>query len=651
MYFARHGYVYALVDVRGRGNSGGTFDPFAQEARDGYDVVEWLARQPLVQRQGGDVGRLLRGLRPVGHRQGAAAAPRHHRPRRLGPPRASTSRSANNIFYSYDMQWLTYTSGRAKNTLTCSATARFWSQKYREMYLAHRPFRELDRIVGNPSPIFQPGSPTPPTTTTGRRWRPRPEQFAKIDLPILTITGHYDGDQPGALTYYRDHLRYASPAARDRHYLIIGPWDHAGTRTPNAEVGGLTFGAASVLDLNALHKEWYDWTMKGGPPPRLPGEEGRLLRGRPRGRDVEARRLPGGDRRRAAHPLSQLSKARPGTPSTPAISRTARPAAAAAPDRYVYDPLDVRPAEALEREIPGNLVDQSAALNLLGNGAVYHSEPFAEATEISGQVKLTLWIALDVPDTDFQADLYEILPDGGSVLLTSDNLRARYRDSLEKETLVPKGEIVRYDFTGFTWFSRRVSKGSRLRLVISCPNTVGGQKNYNSGGVVADETAKDARTAHVAIYHDAGASERAGDPARPLRRAGPEWDTISLAILHNDPRRRTRLSSQPVRPVRKESEDGWKIRAEEGQRRAVPLQPQGGQRPGDPGERALHREAGRAQRHRVGQAQRPDRRALRAQGDQERRALLRPQGLQRPGRRPERDATPPPPPWRAGSSR
>src|SRR4051794_41984896 len=46
MYFARHGYVYALVDVRGRGDSGGVFDPFAQEARDGYDAVEWLARQP-----------------------------------------------------------------------------------------------------------------------------------------------------------------------------------------------------------------------------------------------------------------------------------------------------------------------------------------------------------------------------------------------------------------------------------------------------------------------------------------------------------------------------------------------------------------------------------------------------------------------------
>jgi predicted acyl esterase len=52
-------------------------------------------------------------------------------------------------------------------------------------------------------------------------------------------------------------------------------------------------------------------------------------------------------------------------------------------------------------------------------------------------------------------------------------------------------------------FSRRISKGSRLRLVISSPNTPGVEKNYNSGGVVADETAKDARTAHVTLYHDA----------------------------------------------------------------------------------------------------------------------------------------------------
>ncbi|HEV3149152.1 MAG TPA: CocE/NonD family hydrolase, partial [Chthoniobacterales bacterium] len=46
-YFASHGYAFALVDVRGRGNSGGEFEPFANEPHDGRDVVEWLAQQPF----------------------------------------------------------------------------------------------------------------------------------------------------------------------------------------------------------------------------------------------------------------------------------------------------------------------------------------------------------------------------------------------------------------------------------------------------------------------------------------------------------------------------------------------------------------------------------------------------------------------------
>jgi hypothetical protein len=112
-------------------------------------------------------------------------------------------------------------------------------------------------------------------------------------------------------------------------------------------------------------------------------------------------------------------------------------------------------------------------------------------------------MALDVPDTDFQVALYEIRPDGSSVYLSGDQMRARYRNSLETAEPVPPGEILRYTFDHFTWFSRQVAKGSRLRLVISSPNSVYQEMNYNSGGVVADETAKDARTAHITLYHDA----------------------------------------------------------------------------------------------------------------------------------------------------
>jgi predicted acyl esterase len=109
---------------------------------------------------------------------------------------------------------------------------------------------------------------------------------------------------------------------------------------------------------------------------------------------------------------------------------------------------------------------------------------------------------MDVPDTDFSATLYEILPDGTSVQLTGDLIRARYRESLAQEKLVKPGEVNQYTFDGFTFFSRQVAKGSRLRLVLNCPNSIYSEKNYNSGGVVAEETARDARTAHITVYHD-----------------------------------------------------------------------------------------------------------------------------------------------------
>jgi predicted acyl esterase len=173
------------------------------------------------------------------------------------------------------------------------------------------------------------------------------------------------------------------------------------------------------------------------------------------------------------------------------------------PDRWVYDPLDTRFADLEREEIKDNLTDQRYALNLFGNGLVYHSQPFDVDTEITGFLKLAAWITLDVPDTDFQVNVSEILSNGKHILLAQDFLRARYRESLRQEKLITPGEINRYEFDCFTFFSRRVARNSRLRLIISCPNSIQIQKNYNSGGVIAEESGKDARVAHVTLHHDA----------------------------------------------------------------------------------------------------------------------------------------------------
>jgi uncharacterized protein len=496
-YFARHGYVFVLVDARGRGSSEGAFTPFAQEARDGYDVVEWLARQSWCN---GKVA--MWGGSYAGYDQWATA--------KEFPPHLATIVPAaaafpgvdfpfgRQIFYPYDLQWTTLTSGATANFNLFGETA-FWISKYSRLYREHRPFVELPEIVGNRGTAFETWVRHPHPDAYWDAMAPTAADFARLELPILTITGAYDGDQRGALEFYRRHLTHASPAAQARHFLVIGPWDHAGTRTPRKSIGGWEFGDASLVDLNDLHRRWYDWTMKDGPRPEflekrvayyLAGaEEWKYVDGLPVA--TEQRRLylgsPGGDARDAFH----------------SGTLTAAPPADPEPDRYLYDPLDTRPAELEEQQNEAYITDQRAVLALDGDGLVYGSEPLAQETEVTGRVKAVLWIALDVPDTDFEVDLYEILPDGRSVALSQDLLRARYRLSPREPHLVEPGKVERYDFDAFTFFSRRLAKGSRLRLVVTSPNSIYLEKNYNAGGVVAEESGADARTAHVVVYHDA----------------------------------------------------------------------------------------------------------------------------------------------------
>jgi len=496
IYMARNGYAFAVVDTRGRGNSEGIFEPFANEGRDGFDIVEWVAKQPWsngkVAMWGGSYG---------GFDQWATA--------KEFPPHLVTIvpvaspclgvdfPMTNNIFSSDDIQWIALTSGRTANTNLFDESS-FWLGKYTELFLKHMPFRMLDQVVGNPSPTFQKWLDHPTPDQYWNAMGPDAEQYARIQIPILTITGDYDGDQRGALTYYKRHMQYGSTTAKSEHFLVIGPWDHAGTWIPRQEIGGLKFGSSSLIDLNNLHKEWYDWTMKGGPKPEFL-------------KKLVAYYVPGLEQWKYVDTYDEIAK------STMVLYLSSDGRAndvfhsgelnvdrsqKSETDKFVYDPLDVRSVDLQNEEVSDVLLDQTGALNLFGNGLVYHSAPFDRDTEITGSPKFEVWISMDVPDTDFEVLLYEVLPSGTTILISDDMLRARYRESLTQPKLVKPGEILQYEFQTFQFFSRWFEKGSRIRLVLRSPNSIQTEKNYNRGGAIADESGKDAITAHIIVYHD-----------------------------------------------------------------------------------------------------------------------------------------------------
>jgi uncharacterized protein len=510
-YFASHGYAFALVDVRGRGNSGGEFEPFVNDARDGHDLVEWFAKQPFcdgkVAMWGGsyagfDQWATAKGLPPhlATIVPAAAAHPGLDYP------------ATENVGLTYDMQWYTFTSGRTGQQ-NLFGDQKFWRTKFLDAYKKYIPFKSLDSFVGNPSVNFQRVIEHPMVDAYYDAMVPTREQFQKITIPVLTITAQYDGDELGALRYYRDHLANSAPEVRAKHFLVIGPWDHAGTRTPTDEVAGVKFGPGAVIDLNDLHQKWYDWTMKSGPKPEFlknhvayyllaPGNSG--ANGEWKYADnLESLVANPKTFYLATGPVLGNGVFRSGSlnETYPKEGERMIP-----PGKFIYDPLDTTRGETVDGLDPKEKtagIDQTYPLSIAKDGLVYHTEALPNETPFIGCPAVTLWVSIDTPDVDLSAHLYEIQPDGTSIVLWSDTRRLRYRDSLREAKLVKPGEIVRCDFNPGLFVARRLMKGSRLRLVVSSPNSIHVQKNYCSGGVVAEETAKDARTCHVQVYHDA----------------------------------------------------------------------------------------------------------------------------------------------------
>ena len=495
IYFEQRGYVFVAIDSRGRGNSEGIFEPFVNEARDGYDIVEWLAAQPWCDGQvamwGGSYGGYVQWM-------ALRESPPHLK---TIVPTASAAAGVDfpfykNIFSPFEIQWHTYISGVTRN-MTIMNDPEFWIQKFQEMYQNHLPYSEFDHVVGNTSTFFQTWVAHPHPDEYWDKMSIPPEQYERINIPILTITGHYDDDQPGAMEYYRMHMS-SNASSKEDHYLIVGPWDHAGTRDPKAEFGGLKFAEAATLDMNNLHKEWYDWTMKGGKKPAfLKKRVAYYVMGEEKWKYADSLEAIG------SSPKKMYLCSSDGANDIFHSGTLEDHILESAPcDIFTYDPLDKRAGDLEHVQVQDYLTDQTYDLNLFGNGLVYHCVPFTRDTEITGWVKLFAWISMDVPDTDFRVNLSEVLSTGKVIKLTQDFLRARYRESNRGEKLVTPGEINLYTFDGFTFLSRRIAKNSRLRLIISCPNTIYLEKNYNSGGVVAEESGKDAQTAHVTLHHD-----------------------------------------------------------------------------------------------------------------------------------------------------
>lgn len=492
-YFSTRGYPYLAVDMRGRGDSEGEFAPFGSEVNDGHDIVDWIAKQPFC--NGKVAGN---GHSWVGYTQWAAV----HGGAKLATivPLSSPWVGLdfpinNNIFYAFAVPWLTHVDGHTqRNTMMKDGAFQVTEQlRFIESGL---PFRKMDEFYGIESRQFREWVSHPSQDGYWDRRNPTDEQLAGLTMPVLTMCGYFDGDQPGALEFYRRHQRFSGGKAD--HYLVLGPWGHDQVRKPEAEFFGIKVGESSVIDALGLHADWFAFTMEDGPRPAFLQKK-------------VAYYVMGADKWRYADTLGAVTARHDvlylGSGENPVSAYRAgtlapKPAGKDEPDHYIYDPRDLGALLLELSQTQSHLVDQTALLTDTADKLVYQSAPFEKDTEVSGVFKFAAWIAIDQPDTDFLVSIHDIAPDGTSMFLTDTRMRARYREGLRTEKLIDTKAPLRYDFDRFTFVSRLIKAGNRLRLVIRANQSVAWQRNYNSGKPVADETMADARTVTVRLFHD-----------------------------------------------------------------------------------------------------------------------------------------------------
>ncbi|MGH8145705.1 MAG: CocE/NonD family hydrolase [Rhodanobacteraceae bacterium] len=494
--FAENGYVYVSVDVRGRGSSQGKFTPLYGNGPDGADVIAWLAKQPWCDGRVVTRGGSYRGMDQW---QILAEHPAHLA---AAVPTAAVYPGwdfpqPRGIFMSYMAQWLALTSGHTGQD-KLFADGKYWASRFVDAYEHNQPFYKLADLAGTNRATVLEWLDHPAYDSYWAAYNPKPVDYASIDIPILTITGYFDGDQRGAMRYYHEFMQHASAKAKQHFYLLIGPWDHPGTRHPQEKLGGLTFGKNSVLDIDQLHIDFFNWVLKGGKRPAILSDRvnyyvmgAKEWRHAASLRDLSDHTLrlylssPHGTASDVFH-AGHLVEAVP--PKQP-------------PDTLRDNPLALQSADELLKPSSDDYLTQSPEA-YKANRLVYSSEPLPESITIAGAMKLLANISIDTPDADVWAGVDAILPSGRTLFLGQDMLRGRFRHGTSKAVPVTPGALEPWRFDDFWFTVRQLPKGTRLRVVLAPMNTPDWQKNYNSGGRIGYETAADARTATISVHLD-----------------------------------------------------------------------------------------------------------------------------------------------------
>lgn len=498
VYFSRRGYVYVYQDVRGRHESDGRWEPFRDDIEDGYDTVEWAARQPW---SNGKVG--MDGGSYLGQVQwrAAQAAPPHLVA--IFPRVASTSiyhdwitvNGGWRLAFNFGWGPVRQESRIMQNTGPHTMVGGPEGIRY-ENVVWHLPLSEMQALVGRNAQFYKDWLAHPDYDEYWRLLNVE-EHFERIEVPVHTMGGFFDIFAQGTIRgYVGVSRRGANQRAREGSHMVIGPWEHGVSQV----VGDMDWGADASVDTNALALRWFDYWLKGlenglaeEPPVKV------FVMGRNEWRYENE--YPLADTTYTPLYLRSGGAAN-GSQGDGRLSWEA-PTGGAGQDTYRYDPGNPVPslggANCCGVATPSGPRDQRP-IEHRSDVLVYTGEALTEPVEIVGPVTLVLHASSTAVDTDFVAKLIDVYPDGRSINVAEGILRARHREGLDRQVPLVPGQAyeMKIDMIGT---AIRFQHGHRLRVHLTSSHFPQFARNLNNGEPYG--TSEDPVVAEQTVYHSA----------------------------------------------------------------------------------------------------------------------------------------------------
>lgn len=493
------GYAFVFQLTRGQGKSEGRFRFFHNDIDDGYDTVQWLAKQPWCN---GNVGMI--GSSYLGGTQLLAARAKPPALKCIMPT-AFVGHFTRSFPFSCGvlnkgpyMQWHQVLDAKRwdeLDTAYCDMNAlehSKWGPAFRK-----RPLLDAaDEVLsGDKHDSWRETIDHPMDNEYWQEIQFTDEALGDLDLPMFLTDGWYDMTV-GPIDFFT-RLEQLRPGRTDR-YLLVGPWDHyqaAGPNEPGEYNGDRVLPDNGAVDHTACRLAFFDRYLKGNKKASVQQDRVRVyITGASNSKANVWKNfstLPAPSTKYKLLYLHSQGDARsfPGDGLLSWALPEEEPT-----DSYFYDPA-----------IPTNSQAETSRdrreVEIRSDVLTFTSEPLKKALTILGDIQLILHAASDAPDTDWFAVLSEVLPDGRSISFhyAPPAFRARYREGLDREVFLTPNKPEQFHIPMGS-AGHQIAVGNRLRLSIFSAAFPEYDPNTNTGNPAATDTSM--QVAHQTIFHD-----------------------------------------------------------------------------------------------------------------------------------------------------